>query len=57
MLLIRAVSVMETSTSSLLLLLLLCLPCLALSSYLDNSTLQELINNRLTESGNHQYSL
>ena len=56
MLLIRAVSVMETSTSSLL-LLLLCLPCLALSSYLDNSTLQELINNRLTESGNHQYSL
>ena len=55
MLLIRAVSVMETSTFSLL--LLLCLPCLALSSYLDNSTLQELINNRLTESGNQQYSL
>ena len=44
---------MEIFTS----LLLLTLPYLALSSYLDNSTLQLLINNQLTDSGNHKYCL
>ena len=38
---------METFTS----LLLLSLPWLGLSSYLDNSTLQHLINTQLTDSG------
>ena len=46
---------METFTSSLLLVLALSLP--ATSSYLDNSTLQLLINNQLTDSGNHKHCL
>ena len=46
---------MEMFTSSLLLVLALSWP--ATSSYMDNSTLQLLINNQLTDSGNIQYYL
>ena len=42
---------MEIFTS----LLLFSLPWLGLSSYLDNSTLQLLINTQLTDSGNIKY--
>ena len=51
-----SVSVMEMFTSSLLLVLALSWPATS-SSYLDNSTLQLLINNQLTDSGNHKYCL